>query len=118
MSVNGRWQPTTNAECTNCNGFKGITRDVPTTVASGTTNPQPTNGDRMRMYSDEEIAHSRVEQGCVLFNAKDIPNEFFDTYEEAYKAELDWLHQPASFSWPPENGMSSRGHENIGEDNT
>lgn len=66
----------------------------------------PTNGDRMRARSDEKIAHSRITRDFVLFCALDVPGELFETYEEAYAAEFDWLRQPA-------DDMSARDHENI-----
>ena len=58
----------------------------------------PTIGDRIRAASDEELAE-------LLFEV-----DFREGNTGLYRW-LDWLHQPAE-------GMSARGHENIGEDNT
>ena len=87
----------------------------------------PTNGDKIRDVSDEEMAEfilandlddeihfckSMSECNAILYSGRAI------THEMCMKCCIDWLHQPASFSWHHENGMSARGHENIGENNT
>ena len=55
----------------------------------------PTNGDRIRAASDEELAE-------LLFEV-----DFREGNTGLYRW-LDWLHQPA-------DDMSARCHENIGE---
>ena len=87
----------------------------------------PTNGDKIRAASDEEMAEfilandldeeihfckSTPECNAILDSGRAI------THEMCRKCVLDWLHQPAPISRPHENGMSARGHENIGENNT
>lgn len=87
----------------------------------------PTNGDKIRDVSDEEMAEfilandlddeihfckSRPECDEILNSGRAI------THEMCRKCVLDWLHQPAPISRPHENGMSARGHENIEESNT
>ena len=83
-----------------------------------------TNGDKIRAMSDEELAEiidsfgldeeirfckSKPECDSILDSGRTI------TGEMCKKCCIDWLRQPASFSWHHENGMSARGHENIGE---
>ena len=87
----------------------------------------PTIGDRIRAASDEEIAEfivndyldnkshfckNKPECVAILDSGRAI------THEMCRKCVLDWLHQPAPISWPHENGMSARGRENIGENDT
>ena len=84
----------------------------------------PTNGDKIRAASDEEIAEfiindyldnkshfckSKPECDAILNSGRAI------THEMCMKCCIDWLHQPAPISRPHENGMSARGQENIGE---
>ena len=87
----------------------------------------PTNGDKIRNASDEEMAEfilaNDLDDAIHFCRSEPECDAFFDsggtiTHEMCMKCCIDWLHQPASFSWPHENGMSARGHENIGEDNT
>ena len=105
----------------------GITRDVQTSVTNGTTNPQPTNGDKIRIMSNEELIKflfKVLSSGCFgegVFPYHPCPSEMLsaDSTEEkktvCLKCGLDWLRKPAPFSRPHENDMSSRGYENIGE---
>ena len=87
----------------------------------------PTIGDRIRDVSDEEMAEfilandlddeihfckNKPECDAILDSDGTITNEM------CRKCCIDWLHQPAPISRPHENGMSARGHENIGENNT
>ena len=72
----------------------------------------PTNADRIRTMSDEELfafLHEIKKRARICQTAR---------IDDSALCSLDWLHQPAPISWPHENGMSSRGHENIGEDKT
>ena len=55
----------------------------------------PTNGDKIRNVSDEELAE-------LLFEVD------FRKGNTGLYGWLDWLHQPA-------DDMSARSHENIGE---
>ena len=71
----------------------------------------PTNGDRIRAMSDKELAE-------VISCPQDIDPEICAGKGTCLDCCIDWLRQPASFSWHHENGMSARGHENIGENNT
>ena len=69
----------------------------------------PTNGDKIRAMSDEELAE-------FISCPHDLDLEICSGKGTCLDCCIDWLHQPASsFSWPHENGMSARGHENIGE---
>ena len=86
----------------------------------------PTIGDRIRAVSDEEMAEFILANDLdeEIHFCKSTPecNAILDsggtiTDEMCRKCCIDWLRQPAPFSRPHENGMSSRGHENIGEDN-
>lgn len=72
------------------------------------TERKPTNGDRIRAMSDEELARERIEfnynpNGAdyysgdfgsvdVVYNAG---MEQPESYAEALRLELDWLRQPA-----------------------
>ena len=87
----------------------------------------PTNGDRIRAASDEEIAKFILKSGLgdEIHFGKSKPecDAIVDSGgtiadEMCRKCCIDWLHQPAPISRPHENGMSARGHENIEEDNT
>ena len=84
----------------------------------------PTNGDTIRAASDEEIAEfiindyldnkshfckSKPECDAIVDSGGTITNEM------CRKCCIEWLRQPAPFSRPHENDMSSRGYENIGE---
>ena len=84
----------------------------------------PTIGDKIRDVSDEEMAEFILANDLddEIHFCKSTPecNAILDsggaiTHEMCMKCCIDWLHQPASFSWPHENGMSARGHENIEE---
>ena len=87
----------------------------------------PTNGDKIRAMSDEELAEflfKVLNSGCFgegVFPYHHCPPDMANSREEqkviCLKCGLDWLRQPAPISWPHENGMSARGHENIGENN-
>lgn len=87
----------------------------------------PTIGDKIRDVSDEEIAEFIIANDLddEIHFCKSTPecNAILDsgraiTHEMCRKCVLDWLHQPASFSWPHENGMSAQENENIEENNT
>ena len=88
----------------------------------------PTNGDRMRASSDEELATELTKNPpipcrmCEYWNHKlhycDAPHDFTCVSAYAEALTLDWLRQPAPISRHHENGMSARGHENIEENNT
>ena len=84
----------------------------------------PTNGDKIRDVSDEEMAEFILANGLddEIHFCKSTPecNAILDsgraiTHEMCRKCVLDWLHQPAPISRHHENGMSARGHEDIGE---
>ena len=86
----------------------------------------PTNGDKIRDMSDEELAAwiclpdctAERYETCFTITAEkrfDVP---YDQQTEPLQNVLDWLHQPAPISRPHENGTSARGHENIGEGKT
>ena len=87
----------------------------------------PTIGDKIRAMSDEELAEflfkvlnsSCFGEGVFPYHHCPTENLWANSREEqkviCLKCGLDWLHQPAPISWPHENGMSARGHENIGE---
>lgn len=79
--------------------FNGITRDVQTSVTSGTTNLQPTNADRIRAMSDKELAK-------WMRDWIDCTNDGYMCTGKRYKNSkrcdghcienrLDWLRQPA-----------------------
>ena len=88
----------------------------------------PTNGDKIRAMNDEELAKELTKNPsipcrmCEYWNNElsycGAPNGFTCVTAYAEALMLDWLHQPAPISRPHENGMSARGHENIGENNT
>lgn len=59
----------------------------------------PTNGDKIRAMSDEELA---------LFLSPLMRGRMCTKENAALQHTLDWLHQPA-------DDMSARGHENIAE---
>ena len=72
----------------------------------------PTNGDKIRAMSDEELfafLHEIKKRARICQTAR---------IDDSALCSLDWLHQPAPISWPHENGMSARGNENIEENNT
>ena len=84
----------------------------------------PTNGDKIRNVSDEEMAEFILANDLddEIHFCKSTPecNAILDsggtiTHEMCKKCCIDWLHQPAPISRPHENGMSARGHENIEE---
>ena len=84
----------------------------------------PTNGDRIRNVSDEEMAEfilaNDLDDAIHFCKSEPECDAFFDsggtiTHEMCMKCCIDWLHQPAPISRPHENGMSARGHENIVE---
>lgn len=61
--------------------------------------PKPTNADRIRAMSDEELAERLIfwndDWGRWETDAGNIEGDPRDTQEEAIKAELAWLQQPA-----------------------
>ena len=80
----------------------------------------PTIGDKIRDVSDEEMAEFILANDLVdeihFCKSKPECNAIMDsgraiTGEMCRKCVIEWLRQPA-------DDMSSRGHENIGEDNT
>ena len=82
----------------------------------------PTIGDKIRDVSDEEMAEfilaNDLDNEIHFCKGNPECNAIMDsgraiTGEMCRKCVLDWLHQPAPISRPHENGMSSRGHENI-----
>ena len=63
----------------------------------------PTNGDKIRAMSDEGLfafLHEIKKRARICQTAR---------IDDSELCSLDWLHQPAHIS---------RGHENIGENNT
>lgn len=77
----------------------------------------PTNGDKIRDVSDEEMAEfilaNDLDEEIHFCKNRPECDEILDsgraiTHEMCRKCVLDWLRQPA-------DGMSARGHENIGE---
>ena len=81
----------------------GITHDVQTRVTSGTTNPRPTNADRIRAMSDKELAE-------VIECPHGLDLEICSGKGTCLDCCIDWLRQPAG------EGKSSRTHKE--EDNT
>lgn len=88
--------------------FNGFTRDVPITLSADTIHP--TNADRIRGMSDEELANELIYEACFNEGDYDYDEEPIDSWEpyhvcsdgerymeleSAVEHELDWLRQPA-----------------------
>ena len=70
--------------------FNGFTRDVPITLSADTI--KPTNADRIRSMSDEELARWLVDATvCERVCGEDE----YCHGNECVKRVTDWLRQPA-----------------------
>lgn len=82
-----------------CNNCISKGRDKPTNWHPGPNYVPPSNADRFRAMSDEELAEQLVVavngvQPCALYYS--IPtNRSFLSESEAVKVTMDWLQQPA-----------------------
>ena len=56
--------------------------------------PVPTNADRIRAMSDEELARKYAVTGCPRPYDDAVCNSFGDEYTCCYNCWLDWLKQP------------------------
>lgn len=81
--------------CDVCHAFCGCQLEAGSDecIAKYASKPKQTNGDKFRIMSDEEIAKARTVHVETWFYAIDIIPEIFETYENAYNAELTWLKQ-------------------------
>ena len=91
--VNGTWCDCTSPIPDVCFQCRYVDMNGHLELSNWKPNPM-TNGDRIRDKSDEELAHDLIEYrddwGDYVTH-----NGVFDELEDAIKAEIEWLKQPA-----------------------
>lgn len=91
-----------NAICNNCPGYAGCALNpdgMPCKRRRKELGYHPTNADRTRTMSVEELAaygvHGCIPYGCTTPAWYGHFRGYADTKEEAIRREVDWLTQPA-----------------------
>ena len=75
----------------------------------------PTNGDRIHTMSENDKAVFLIGKCPICRQPDELAYEAEANTYRCDRCHVRFELQPVSFSWPHENDMSARGHENIGE---